>query len=108
MPLGPFPSCRTGKWEYVPGPMSESTPTETWRERLSGQMREDWSREIDVFETQMELRKKGKFEEKMFAETRLRRGIYGQRYDNGQRHDGEKTQQLRFPSGDLTKGPVTY
>ncbi|HVY32682.1 MAG TPA: hypothetical protein VHB79_39370 [Polyangiaceae bacterium] len=83
--------------------MSQST----WKERLTGQMREDWSREIDVFETQIELRKKGKFEEKMFAETRLRRGIYGQRYDNGQRHDGEKTQQLKFPCGDLTKGPVT-
>jgi sulfite reductase (ferredoxin) len=70
-------------------------------------MREDWAREIDVFETQMELRKKGKFEEKMFAETRLRRGIYGQRYDNGQRNDGEKTQELKYPCGDLTKGPST-
>jgi sulfite reductase (ferredoxin) len=70
-------------------------------------MREDWGREIDVFETQMELRKKGKFEEKMFAETRLRRGIYGQRYDNGQRNDGEKTQELKYPCGDLTKGPST-
>lgn len=87
--------------------MSQSTQNPTWKERLNGQMREDWSREIDVFETQIELRKKGKFEEKMFAETRLRRGIYGQRYDNGQRHDGEKTQQLKFPCGDLTKGPVT-
>jgi sulfite reductase (ferredoxin) len=80
----------------------------TWKERLNGKMREEWSREIDVFETQMELRKKGKFEEKMFAETRLRRGIYGQRYDNGQRHDGEKTQQIKFPNGELTKGPITY
>jgi sulfite reductase (ferredoxin) len=88
--------------------MSQSTQSQTWKERLTGRMREDWSREIDVFETQIELRKKGKFEEKMFAETRLRRGIYGQRYDNGQRHDGEKTQQLKFPCGELTKGPVTY
>ncbi len=88
--------------------MTQSTQTSSWKERLDGQMREDWAREIDVFETQMELRKKGKFEEKMFAETRLRRGIYGQRYDNGQRHDGEKTQQLKFPHGELTKGPVTY
>src|SRR6478752_8219354 len=84
------------------------TQSQTWKERLTGHMREDWSREIDVFETQIELRKKGKFEEKMFAETRLRRGIYGQRYDNGQRHDGEKTQQLKYPCGELTKGPVTY
>jgi sulfite reductase (ferredoxin) len=64
-------------------------------------------REIDVFETQIELRKKGKIEEKLFAETRLRRGAYGQRYDNGQRHDGEKTQAIAFPSGDTTKGPNT-
>lgn len=87
--------------------MTETTHRTSWKERLNGQMREDWAREIDVFETQIELRKKGKFEEKMFAETRLRRGIYGQRYDNGQRHDGEKTQLLAFPCGDLTKGPVT-
>ena len=87
--------------------MSQSTQSQTWKERLTGQMREEWAREIDVFETQIDLRKKGKFEEKMFAETRLRRGIYGQRYDNGQRHDGEKTQELKYPCGDLTKGPVT-
>src|SRR5215831_9765637 len=53
-------------------------------------------------------RLQGKIEEKLFAETRLRRGCYGQRYDNGQRHDGEKTQKLAFPAGDLTKGPNTY
>ena len=80
----------------------------TWKERLNGKIREDWAREIDIFETQMELRKKKKIEEKLFAETRLRRGCYGQRYDNGQRHDGEKTQALVYPAGDLTKGPNTY
>ncbi len=79
----------------------------TWKQKLAGQVREDWAREIDIYETQIELRKKGKIEEKLFAETRLRRGTYGQRYDNGQRHDGEKTQTLPFPSGELTKGPVT-
>src|SRR3954468_24934026 len=83
------------------------TVATTWKEKLTGQVREDWAREIDIFETQIELRKKGKVEEKLFAETRLRRGTYGQRYDNGQRHDGETTQTLRFPSGELTKGPVT-
>ena len=31
-------------------------------------------------------------DEKLFAETRLRRGAYGQRYDNGQRWDGKETQ----------------
>jgi sulfite reductase (ferredoxin) len=83
------------------------TVVTTWKQKLSGHIREDWAREIDVFETQIELRKKGKIEEKLFAETRLRRGTYGQRYDNGQRHDGEKTQTLRYPLAELTKGPVT-
>jgi sulfite reductase (ferredoxin) len=79
----------------------------TWKQALEGKIREDWSREIDIYETQMLLRKKGKLEEKVFAETRLRRGVYGQRYDNGQRHDGEKTQTLPYPCGELTKGPMT-
>ncbi len=83
-----------------------STPT-SWKEKLAADMPEALAREIDVFETQIALRKKGKIEEKLFAETRLRRGVYGQRYDNGQRHDGEKTQALAFPSGDITKGPNT-
>ena len=83
------------------------TVATTWKEKLAGLVREDWAREIDIFETQIELRKKGKIEEKLFAEPRLRRGTYGQRYDNGQRHDGEKTQTLPYPSGELTKGPVT-
>jgi sulfite reductase (ferredoxin) len=79
----------------------------TWKEALGARVPEAWGREIDIFETQIELRKKGKIEEKLFAETRLRRGAYGQRYDNGQRHDGEKAQALVFPSGDMTKGPNT-
>ncbi|MFO7177556.1 MAG: nitrite/sulfite reductase [Pseudomonadota bacterium] len=79
----------------------------TWKQALAGKIREDWAREIDIYETQLDLRKKGKIEEKLFAETRLRRGVYGQRYDNGQRHDGEKSQKLDYPSGELTKGPDT-
>jgi sulfite reductase (ferredoxin) len=67
-----------------------------------------WAEEIDVFETQIHLRKQGKIEEKLFAETRLRRGVYGQRYDNGQRHDGVESRTLAFPSGELTKGPMTF
>ena len=74
--------------------MSESR---TWKQTLGARIPEAWGAEIDIFETQIELRKKGKIEEKLFAETRLRRGAYGQRYDNGQRHDGEKTQTLRVP-----------
>src|SRR5262249_19529008 len=62
---------------------------------------------IDHFEAQMLLRKADKIEEKVFAELRLRRGAYGQRYDNGHRHDGLKTQELPFPQHGLTKGPET-
>lgn len=67
----------------------------------------DLAREIDIFETQIELRRQGKIDEKVFAETRLRRGVYGQRYDNGQRNDGVKIQKLKLPSGGLTKGSET-
>lgn len=82
-----------------------AVPT-SWKEQLAPRIREDWSREIDVFETQLELRQLGKIEEKLFAETRLRRGAYGQRYDNGQRHDGQSAQTLAFPARP-TKGPGT-
>ncbi len=78
-----------------------------WKQKLEGKMPEDLAREIDIFETEITLRKQGKLEERLFAETRLRRGAYGQRYDNGQRNDGQKIQKLNFPSGDLTKGPNT-
>jgi len=84
--------------------MSESR---SWKSTLGARIPEGWGREIDIFETQIDLRKRGKIEEKLFAETRLRRGAYGQRYDNGQRHDGEKTQPLVFPSKEITKGPTT-
>src|SRR5438552_12490371 len=78
----------------------------SWKEKLGAKIPVELGREIDIFEQQMELRKQGKIDEKVFAETRLRRGAYGQRYDNGKRHDGIKTQQL--PYSPLTKGPETY
>src|SRR5579862_3827007 len=78
-----------------------------WRDQLSGKVPEALAREVDIFESEVALRKQGKIEERIFAETRLRRGTYGQRYDNGQRHDGTKVQQMAYPSGDLTKGPST-
>src|SRR6187401_1580547 len=65
-----------------------------------------WAEQIDDFEAQIRLRKAGKIDEKVFAETRLRRGAYGQRYDNGLRHDGVTQQQL--PYSPLTKGPETF
>src|SRR3954471_15192979 len=78
----------------------------TWKEKLAGQIPVELGREIDIFEQQIELRKQGKIDEKVFAETRLRRGIYGQRYDNGQRHDGKRIQKLKL-SADVIKGPDT-
>src|SRR5438477_9724776 len=78
----------------------------TWKEKLADKMDHQLAEEIDVFETQMALRRQGKLDEKIFAETRLRRGCYGQRYDNGHRHDGIRSQELRYPA-DLTKGPET-
>ena len=81
--------------------------TTDWRGRLLESMPPDLAEEIDIFEGQMELRRQGKIEDRVFAETRLRRGVYGQRYDNGHRHDGVASQTLSFPAGDLTKGPET-
>src|SRR5205814_9349599 len=77
-----------------------------WKEKLGNSIPEQLSKEIDAFEAQISLRKLGKIEEKVFAETRLRRGAYGQRYDNGHRHDGIQTQDL--PYHGLTKGPDTF
>ena len=78
-----------------------------WAKQLAGKIPESLSREIDIFETEVALRKQGKLDERLFAETRLRRGTYGQRYDNGQRHDGKKVQEIAYPSANLTKGPNT-
>lgn len=77
-----------------------------WKEKLGDRIPAELGREIDIFEQQMELRRQGKIDEKVFAETRLRRGIYGQRYDNGQRHDGRRVQKLKFR--ELNKGPDTF
>jgi sulfite reductase (ferredoxin) len=66
----------------------------------------DLAREIEVYEGQIELKKQGKIEDKLFGEARLRRGAYGQRYDNGQRHDGITHRSLSFPTK-ATKGTET-
>src|SRR5512133_2110250 len=83
-----------------------STASPSWKEQLAGRISDQMTGEIELFEAQIALRKAGKIEEKVFAETRLRRGSYGQRYDNGQRHDGLTTQKLPYPP--LTKGPETF
>ena len=78
----------------------------TWKERLAQRTDPAWSEEIDVFEGQVELRRQAKIEERVFAETRLRRGVYGQRYDNGQRADGIAVRTLAYAEKP-TKGPDT-
>jgi sulfite reductase (ferredoxin) len=84
-----------------------SQPTSpTWKETLRDEIEPGWADEIDIFEGQVELRKQGKIDEKVFAETRLRRGVYGQRYDNGQRADGIAVRKLAFADVP-TKGPDT-
>ncbi|HVR87009.1 MAG TPA: nitrite/sulfite reductase, partial [Planctomycetota bacterium] len=81
--------------------------SQTWKDKLGDRIPADLGREIEIFENEITLRKQGKIDEKVFAETRLRRGAYGQRYDNGQRSDGTRTQLLSYPSAELTKGPMT-
>ncbi len=80
---------------------------DTWKARLRNRIPPSIEREIELYETQMELKRRGKLDDKVFAESRLRRGAYGQRYDNGQRQNGISAQTLDYPSGDLTKGPNT-
>src|SRR5579871_3482746 len=82
------------------------TSNALWKESLRGRLPEPLSGELDKYESEVLLKKQGKIDDKVFAETRLRRGSYGQRYDNGQRHDGKETQKITYPS-DNTKGPGT-
>lgn len=68
-----------------------------WKERLKGKLPEPLGSELDQYETEIGLRLQGKMEDKVFAETRLRRGSYGQRYDNGQRSNGKESRKLPYP-----------
>jgi sulfite reductase (ferredoxin) len=77
-----------------------------WKAQLGDCIPDPLAAELDVFEHEIALKKQGKIEDRVFAETRLRRGAYGQRYDNGQRSDGKTTRTLKYPSSD-TKGPNT-
>ncbi len=79
----------------------------SWKDSLGDQVPADLGKEIDTWEGQIELKKDGGLEDKVFAETRLRRGVYGQRYDNGLRDDGTGQKPLEFPCGELKKGPDT-
>ena len=89
--------------------MNEQTVNQaaTWEAQLEGRIPPALEEEVEIYETQLEQKRQGKIDDKVFAETRLRRGVYGQRYDNGQRHDGVASRTLEYPCGDLTKGPNT-
>ena len=79
----------------------------SWKNLLADRIPLELGREIDTYENQIALKRQGKIDDKVFAETRLRRGAYGQRYDNGQRNDGTGVKTLQFPSNGQTKGPDT-
>jgi sulfite reductase (ferredoxin) len=77
-----------------------------WKQHLGDAIPAQLGHELDIYENEIALKKCGKIEDKIFAETRLRRGSYGQRYDNGQRHDGLQSRKLAYPEPN-TKGPGT-
>lgn len=77
-----------------------------WKEVLKDKIPAQFLTAIDGFETTLALKKEGKIEERIFNETRLRRGAYGQRYDNGKRHDGQEQRIITYPTR-ATKGPGT-
>ena len=80
--------------------------SELWKEHFAGKLPEQLAEEIEAFETEIDLRSQDKVDEKVFAESRLRRGVYGQRYDNGQRHNGSESRELPY-AAKKTKGPNT-
>jgi len=80
----------------------------TWKTLLQDKLPKDWAAEIDEFEAKIVLNKQGKVEPRIFAETRLRRGAYGQRYDNGHRNDGKQIRKLKYPTEGIWKGPDTH
>lgn len=83
-----------------------SDAAKIWKERLSDELPEEWRVNVDEFESDIALKKLGKIDHKLFAETRLRMGAYGQRYDNGSRYDGKEVRRVSFP--EAFKGPDTY
>ncbi|RMH58831.1 MAG: nitrite/sulfite reductase [Candidatus Hydrogenedentota bacterium] len=85
----------------------KDTKTLSWKTHLFEKIRPDWREEIDDYEKALLLRREGRMDEKVFMETRLRRGAYGQRYDNGRRHDGTASRELPLPEREVRKGPDT-
>ncbi|RMG94783.1 MAG: nitrite/sulfite reductase [Deltaproteobacteria bacterium] len=78
-----------------------------WEIRLGAEVLPERAADIRAFQQAMAARRNGRLDERLFAELRLRQGVYGQRYDNGHRHDGHASRRIDFPCGDVTKGPET-
>jgi sulfite reductase (ferredoxin) len=68
----------------------------SWKSLLHDRIDEATRNEIDAFEHLLERRKRGEIDERVFAEARLRRGAYGQRYDRGTRFDGERIRAIGY------------
>ncbi len=83
-----------------------SPSSQYWKNKLRQKLPPAWEKHIDEFEADIALKKMGKIDHKIFAETRLRMGAYGQRYDNGKRYDGQISRPIPFP--EQFKGPETY
>ena len=45
-----------------------------WKDKLKNLIPSDLEEEISIFETQIELMRRGEIDDRIFAETRLRRG----------------------------------
>src|SRR5712672_666144 len=70
--MGNAPTIRRGKPCLsccVPANLLQIIATMTWKEKLADKLPRALGDEIDVYETQLELRKLGKIDEKLFAET---------------------------------------
>src|SRR5690606_29966000 len=98
IPRRPLPSAAPSRETHM--------EPKTWRLTLKTKIRPDWAAEIDAYEQKLLLKREGRLDDKVFAETRLRRGAYGQRYDNGKRHNGIESQSLGYDPTQ-TKGPDT-
>ena len=75
----------------ITGRASKRNPEDRW-----AHLPKDVREEIDVFETQLKRVAEGQMSEKVFLETRLRHGVYGQR------QSGVQMQRIKIPLGILT------
>ena len=78
-----------------------------WKEQLAGKLPEAFGARDRHFRNGDRAAKAGQAGRARVRRNAPARGTYGQRYDNGQRHDGKKVQEMAYPSGELTKGPMT-